>query len=321
MGVITKRPSFRHSHGGYEQTRSFARYRHKVFRTAEGDGGDRFFSYNFTGAYSVWHRPLVPTEISTDKEFNDLLNAQLINAESFEELYFLTKDQHFLKTAEFIQKPEGSSTVQTALGNLETAVTAAQASHGQHQAEFDACSDAISDAQSRARSGAKAKGERLYGYVAALLSADEDLLTEVVRTCVTVLNGSGVLNGDPAIAAAGNQVDRIRRDMETEFALIDVAAAKEKAKADMIFVRRTLKTLFNDVNIYSVSPVVVFDVARLDSKKAGVGGVRYGPGLGLRLELASAVSFTAGYAWNIKSGPGEGRGSTFFSMEVRDLFR
>ena len=48
-------------------------------------------------------------------------------------------------------------------------------------------------------------------------------------------------------------MDRIRRDMETEFALIDVAAAKEKAKADMIFVRRTLKTLFNDVNMCSVN--------------------------------------------------------------------
>ena len=109
--------------------------------------------------------------------------------------------------------------------------------------------------------------------------------------------------------------------MESEFGQIDEAAAKKKAKDDMVFVRRTIETLLNDVNIYSVSPVFVFDAARLKSHNTSAGGMRYGPGLGLRLELVNAISFTGGYAWNVKSGPGEGRGSFFFSMEVRDILR
>jgi hypothetical protein len=294
----------------------------RFFRTAAGDGGDRFFSYNLTSAFSLWQRPLVPPELTNDDEFNKLLNAQLINAESFTELYFLTKDEHFARAAEFIKNPEANPVVQAALANMSSAVEAARTSHpGQHEAEFEACTDAISVAESRARNGAKAKGERLYGYVAALLSADEDLLNEVVKACVNTLNGSGVLNGDPAISSAGSRVDQIRTSMEGEFGQIDEAAAKKKAKDDMVFVRHTMETLLNDLNIYSVSPVFVFDAALLKSHNASAGGMRYGPGLGLRLELVNALSFTGGYAWNVRSGPGEGRGSFFFSMEVRDLLR
>ena len=294
----------------------------RLFRTAAGDGGDQFFSYNLTAAYSIWREPLVPSELTSDDEFNKLLNAQLINAESFTELHFLTKDKHFANVAEFITKPDGNPTVQAALANLSTAVEAARDSHpGQHETEFEACDDAMSDAESRARNGAKVKGERQYGYVAALLSADEDLLNEVVRTCVNTLNGSGVLNGDPAIAGAGSRLDEVRAAMETEFGQIDEAAAKKKAKEDMLFVRRTVETLLKDINIYSVSPVFVFDVVRLKSHNISAGGVRYGPGLGLRLELVNAVSFTGGYAWNVRSGPGEGRGSLFFSMAIRDILR
>jgi hypothetical protein len=67
--------------------------------------------------------------------------------------------------------------------------------------------------------------------------------------------------------------------------------------------------------------VFVFDIARLDARKASFGGVRYGPGAGLRLELVNSVNFTGGYAWNTRRGPGEASGTFFFSMGVRDLFR
>lgn len=295
----------------------------RLFRTPSGDGGDRFFSYNFTGAYSLWRTPLVPLELSQDEEFKSIMNAQLNSGEDFQALNFQTKDLHYIKVVEFIKAPEGNPTLQAALSNLSTAVTAAQASHaGQHEDEFETCTDAISDADRRARNAAKAKGVLQIGSVKDLLSDDDDgLLNAVVQACVNTLNGSGVLNGDPAIAAAGNRVDQIRRAMKTELSQIDEEAAKQKAKKDMVFVRRTFNTLMNEVNIYSISPVVVFDVARLKSKGVGTGGLRYGPGLGLRLDLASAVSFTGGYAWNVNSAAGEGPGSFFFSMKVRDLFR
>jgi hypothetical protein len=110
--------------------------------------------------------------------------------------------------------------------------------------------------------------------------------------------------------------------MTTNFAAIDERAAAEKAKADMAFTRRTLNTLFKDVNIYSIGPVFVLDIARISpTDPSGVGGLRIGPGGGIRLELASAAHFTFGYARNIRRGPGEGRGNLFFSIGIRDLFR
>ena len=108
--------------------------------------------------------------------------------------------------------------------------------------------------------------------------------------------------------------------MAAEFNKIDQNAAAKKAAADMAFTRRTLNTLFNDVNIYSLSPVFVFDVARIGPASGQIGGVRYGPGGGLRFELATVAHFTLGYAWNVRRGPDEGRGNVFFSIGIRDLF-
>ena len=104
--------------------------------------------------------------------------------------------------------------------------------------------------------------------------------------------------------------------MLAEFKQIDENRAQKQATADMAFTRRTLNTLFNDVNIYSISPVFVFDVARIGPG----GGTRYGPGAGIRFELATTAHFTLGYAWNVTRGPGEGRGNIFFAIGVRDLF-
>jgi hypothetical protein len=292
------------------------------FRTSTGDGGDKFFSYNLTAAFAVWRRPLVPFELSQDKEFHTILEGQLVSSEEFVKLYFMTKDPHFAKAAEFLKKPDGASQLKTALASLSAAVSTAQTNHvGQHADEFRACLSSLRQATSRATNGEAANGEKLYSYVASLLSADEDLLTEVKARCVETLNGSGVLNGDPAIKTAGESVERIRSAMESEFGAIDESGAANRAKADMTFTRSTISTLLNDVNLYSVSPVFIFDIARLEAKKRGFGGLRYGPGGGLRLELVNSVNFTGGYAWNPRRGPGEAKGTFFFSMGVRDLFR
>jgi hemolysin activation/secretion protein len=108
--------------------------------------------------------------------------------------------------------------------------------------------------------------------------------------------------------------------MTADFNQIDQDTAQKKATDDMAFTRRTLNTLFNDVNIYSISPVFVFDIARIGPHSGPLGGTRYGPGAGIRLELATTAHFTLGYAWNVRQGPGEGRGNIFFAIGVRDLF-
>jgi hypothetical protein len=295
------------------------------FRTSEGDGGNRFFSYNLTAAYPLWREPLVPQEITKDKTFNDLLNGQLTNATSNEQLYFTTKDPAYIA---LVGEVPG---VRTTLARLKQAVTTSQTGHpGQFPKEFKACLGRIDRADSRAKSAVQAKEPAKYGFVATLLSTDpdEDQLSKAIKSC-----GNDGLNKtlqEPAIEivieAKGNptidqSLEGIRNRMDDEFRRIDVSGAASKANADMAFTRRTLNTLFKEVNIYSVSPVFVFDVAKIGPENLGLGGVRYGPGVGLRLELASVANFTTGYAWNVRHHPGEGQGTVFFSIGLRELFR
>ncbi|HTG16097.1 MAG TPA: hypothetical protein VK747_12675 [Blastocatellia bacterium] len=287
----------------------------RLFRTADGAGADRFFSYNLTAAYTLWREPLVPTELTKDPSFISTLEGSIESIISPQQVYHATKDAHYRKlVAQLLPKVSG------ALNDLKAAVQKAQnARPGEFTTEFRACTGAINTALRRATSAVQAKDAvQQYGSVAALLPEDEDALARVTNRCVTELNAA--LGGEAAIAAAGNSIDRIRTDMEAEFQQIDQAAAARAAKADLAFPIRALNTLLNEVNIYSLGPVFVFDVAKIDSKTTGFGGVRYGPGVGLRLELVSMVNFTAGYAWNIRQGPGEGSGNVFFSLGLRDLF-
>jgi hypothetical protein len=279
-------------------------------------------SYNLTAAYALWRKALISSELANDGKFKSLLQGQLTSATSVEQLHYATKDHHYLNLA--AKLPD----IKAALETLGAAVAAQEAVKD----EFKACTAAIKIAIFRAKTAASSKSAKQYADVAALLSVSaaqgEDRLTKVIDACVPSLNGknSGIaepyrsLEENPSVREAGANVNDIRQNMEGEFQKIDQRQAANKAKADMAFTRRTLSTLFNDVNIYSVSPVFVFDLARIGTEKAGIGGVRYGPGAGLRLELASTVHFTAGYAWNTRPGLGEGHGAVFFSLGVRDLF-
>lgn len=72
----------------------------------------------------------------------------------------------------------------------------------------------------------------------------------------------------------------------------------------------------------SVSPVFVFDMARLGPRRINdSGGLRYGVGGGVRFTLASHVNVTVGYAANPDRRPWESRGAWFASLDFLDLIR
>lgn len=286
----------------------------KFFRTADGAGGKSFFSYNFTAAYGFWRKTLVPEEITSDPEFQSQLQGAMTSVTSTLQNYYSSKDPRFASVV--AQLP----VAQTAVNDLKTAVTAAQAAHtGQVPDLFKACTRAVSGALRRIASAITPQAADQYGLVLFLLSDDPDeiQLLKVTQACGTDLNAA--IN-DPAVGTASDRVATLRASMVGEFNKIDQNAAGKKAASDMAFTRRTLNTLFNDVNIYSISPVFVFDVARLGPTSGQLGGVRYGPGGGIRFELATVAHFTLGYAWNVRRGPDEGRGNVFFSIGIRDLF-
>lgn len=285
----------------------------RFFQTSEGSGGRSFFSYNFTAAYGIWRQTLVPEELTSDDEFNSQLEGTLTSVTSTLEVFYYSKDPHYTNVV--AQLPAA----QTALQDLQTVVTTAQGTHaGADPDLFKECTSAIRKV-SRRLTNAISTSRVPYGSIAEVLSEDpdDDQLLNVRQTCETDLNGA---LKDPSLTTATTRVETLRTQLTAEFNKIDTKKAEKKATADMAFTRRTLNTLFNDVNIYSISPVFVFDMARLGPRDTAIRGTRYGPGAGIRFELATTAHFTFGYAWNVKRGPNEGRGNIFFAIGVRDLF-
>jgi hypothetical protein len=213
------------------------------------------------------------------------------------------------------------------LRDLKAAVAAAEQAHpGQLAPNFLSCSGAIKMATSRATKAQSASDASQYGYVATLLKPptdpegaggdeNEDRLTKVVSRCNDLISrlGAGSNIGLEPIQAAQDK-------LQAEFFQINQKTARTKAISDMAFVRRTLYTLFHEANLISAGPVAIFDLARIGPTRPGLTGTRFGPGGGVRLELASSVNFTAGYARNLSPRPGEGSGAIFFSIGMRDLF-
>ena len=283
----------------------------QFFLTGLGAGADRFSSINLTVAYPVKSHPIMPRELSTDREFNKLMQAQIVSATSAEQNYYTWKDPHFGAARNRV--PE----VKQLLDNLQTAVNVAQAAHtGLLPDAFTDCNTSLSVAVFYITNVLGDKGVAQYGNLSALLS-DTDGLQSVQAACVGELNQQ---LKDPGIASAAAAVDAARTGMLNDFNAINQKLAAQKAANDIAFVKRTLNTLFKDLNIFSVSPVAVFDMASIGPTKNGLGGTRIGPGGGIRLGLVSYVNFTLGYAWNVNRGPAEGRGAAFFSIDVRDLF-
>jgi len=285
----------------------------RFFETAEGAGARSFFSYNLTAAYGIWRQTLVPEELTSDDEFNSQLEGSITSVTSTLEVFYYSKDPHYANV--IAQLPAA----QTALENLETVVNTLQQTRADEAPDqFDACTDTIKTVTRRIKDAIKSRTP--YGTIQEVLSEDpddDDQLMNVQQTCEADLNG--VLK-DASLTSATNHVETLRKQLTPEFNQIDTKKAEKKAKDDMAFTRRTLNTLFHDVNIYSISPVFVFDMARIGPRNGAFAGTRYGPGAGIRFELATTAHFTFGYAWNVKQGPGEGRGNIFFAIGVRDLF-
>jgi hypothetical protein len=93
--------------------------------------------------------------------------------------------------------------------------------------------------------------------------------------------------------------------------------ANLRAERDYSVAERVLNSFLYQLNLLSVAPVGILDVARVWPASVGT---RYAAGGGVRLSLVNA-NFTLGYAFNVQKRPGEGPGALFLSLDVTDLFR
>ena len=290
----------------------------RLYLTAAGAGGDRYFSYNSTAAVTVWGYPVVPKELAADPQFQKLLNGAVKSQTSVLSTYYKSKDPHF--AAIRARLPD----ILAALANVRAAASAARSSApASLAADFDACSDALDSSGDAASHAQKDKPVSAFGWVVELLPDGLGPLADSVAACGTTLLPKLAAASVPApqLTSAVEGLDSLTKTVARDFEDIDTGQAAAKAAADMSYVKRTLDVITRQMTITSVSPVFVFDVARLGPAPTGpYAGNRYGVGGGLRFTLVSTVSFTAGYAINVHRRPGEGAGAFFFSLSTRNLF-
>lgn len=295
----------------------------RLAATNNGFGGASFISFNSTLSLAAWRFPLVPTEVTNDKDFPQQMQDAFNTSASLLDVGYQTSDRHYITMVAALPK------VESALANLKSAVTNAQKTAMPETADlFKQCLRPIGFATVRTKDAQKHKGQIQYGEVSDLLQdeasqskatdpkAKTNLLNNIHEACLNQLNAQAQ---DATIASATSELDALHSTMETEFHAIDRTASHDRAQAEMAYPKATLNTLLYQVNLFSLSPVLVFDAAHLGPATTTL-GTRYAIGGGVRLDLVSHVEFTLGYAANPTHLSNEGKGALFFSMGLRDLF-
>jgi hypothetical protein len=117
------------------------------------------------------------------------------------------------------------------------------------------------------------------------------------------------------------EAKRIQRITQSAFNKIKVPKAEATANQTVSYVGRILGVFFRETNLIAISPVVMFDAARLRvDDLPDTNRFRYGIGSGLRFSLIN-VDFTAGYSFNPTRRLNEPRGAFVFRMDINDLFK
>ncbi|HEY2964561.1 MAG TPA: hypothetical protein VGJ37_19240, partial [Pyrinomonadaceae bacterium] len=93
------------------------------------------------------------------------------------------------------------------------------------------------------------------------------------------------------------EVRLIQRKVQSAYKKIRIPKAEVTANQTVTYVGRILGVFFRETNIVAVSPVLMFDAARLRVNDVpGTDRFRYGVGSGIRFSLIN-VDFTAGYSF------------------------
>ena len=320
--------------------RSFPQNRFAQTGPNNGTGGDRFFALNVTLAATVWGKPLVPEEILGD-ELDQQVEFQLGTAESAlvnTYLADLPAFREFAKQVTPLATP--LQTVRQTLADLERAAQAlgAQPPGPALLSQIESCRAELDLAGTSVQAviDKLAQGNLSTSDFRILLVGIGSRPARLTR----VTNALQALAGLPDLPATGDIAEKIaslqRQSAELETTrkrLGDaftaqfgnptapaVVAANAYAQRTMRYPRRVLNELLHEANLIGISPVFIFDAARLWQHGQPAGATRYGVGGGVRLSIVS-FDVTLGYAWNLRTKPFEDRGALVFTMSLSNLFR
>jgi hypothetical protein len=335
--------------------RSYPQNRLTRAQTGGAFGGERFFSFNLTLALTVWARPLVPKEVTNYCANPELESDETAAADSGDDtcLTFdeavelgLSVAESSIKGSYLSEKPKFREMTKE-VKNLEVPLETLRL----ELAAVRKISDpAVQSALQKLYKFSTSDGLEPSGSFALAHKAIKKILEDIGEQKVNRADvrslAVGILGRPSRIEKMAadleplaallppNQAARIRAQRDTFVSVGETIKIKfdkvmgstedveagEQAKKEMAYPTRVIKQLSHEANLYSFSPVVFFDAARLWQSPNQPGDIRRGAGVGGRFSLVS-LDVTTGYAWNIHPRLGEGRGAFVFSIGLSNLFR
>ncbi|HJT68381.1 MAG TPA: hypothetical protein VJ749_18130 [Pyrinomonadaceae bacterium] len=174
--------------------------------------------------------------------------------------------------------------------------------------------------QSKDFYGVKIDIERLtvgFGGLFAYLSGLDVKLNEIAE----FRSNRGLPPLPPQLRTDLAEAKQIQRRAQRAYNKLEIPKAEATANQTVSYVGRILGVFFRETNLIAISPVVMFDAARLRiDNLPDTNRFRYGIGSGLRFTLIN-VDFTAGYSFNPTRRLNEPRGAFVLRMDINDIFK
>ncbi len=289
-------------------------------------GGDSFLSANLTLAATVWAKPMVPREILEDEEFPRLVNLQFNAAESALRNEYLASSPEFRRIAEeAIPLFQTLVSVGRKLDEIEGLNLGSEVNDQATlcRADLDQVNETVTAIKEDLQEGSPKTADLrklVVGFPAAGVSS---YVTELMDDLTTLKEMGGIpapATIDALISELGSKQDSMADGFKSLDESAIATAAKARAAEDMIYPRRVFDELTHEANLIAISPVFIFDAARMRHREVASSPMRYAIGGGMRLSIVS-LDVTLGYALNPNPRPWERRGALLLSMEVSNLFR
>jgi hypothetical protein len=277
-------------------------------------GGEDFVSLNLTYAPVVWKKPLLPLELVNNSEFQNQVEGSLNTAEEVVRQAYFGRDPAMSQIAGMKNEHQAlRKSVEDLLAQLQAAEDAPL---GDLEDRLLECLDEVQaiidngDIEKMGDGNPSNAGVQINAMLRPKGRLDE------LRSCAADLRPLNI----PALDTAFAALNAPEQTLRAVFVKFDADAATRRAASDMKFARHVLNRFFNEINIASISPVVLFDAARIGPRNTGESPFRYGIGGGIRFTLVSTVRFTVAYSANPNPRPNERHGAFVVSMNLVDLF-
>jgi hypothetical protein len=291
-------------------------------------GGNRFVSFNVTLAKAIWGRAIIPKDIATDPDFLPALESSKVSARNILVATYLSKLPAF-ETISTHMDSVGAELVKlrTMLDTLPAELPSSLPEEISEPLEENR--ELVSDATKIIGSIIQDK-KNLPSKLRSLLKEENSTtcleddscsqltsLRATLRTMQPLLLSAGFAQASVVTKQVEESLSQQQPQLARELDNVDTSAAVRMADADMKLVDTTLDSFINELNWIAVSPVAIFDAARVWPDRFGF---RYAVGGGMRLSLVN-FNVTVGYAVNPQRHPGDSRGALFFTMDVTDIFK